>query len=307
MPIAKISTADMSREEWLEERRKTIGGSDAAAILGLNEWHSAYSIWAEKTGKLIPEDISDKESVRLGNDLEQYVAERFAEATGKKVRRENHIIYNSDYPFAHANPDRMIVGENAGLECKTTTSYEIASQLAAGDIPKQWYCQCVHYMMVTGAKRWYLAALVFGRGFYWQEIVRDDAEIEALAAAERDFFRLVESGEPPAIDGSQSTAEAVDGIYTVSDPGVSADLTPVSVAVDMYLEATRQIASYEQIKRENETVIKDYMQSAERGTVGDVKVSWKSLTRKTFDRAAYEADHGEIPVAEDGKEAKADA
>ena len=119
--ITKTSTKDMSHEQWLEARRKSIGGSDAASILGLNQYNSAYALWCEKTGKITPEDISDKEAVRLGNDLEQYAAERFMDATGKKVRRENNIIYNDDYPFAHANPDRMVIGEKAGLECKTTS------------------------------------------------------------------------------------------------------------------------------------------------------------------------------------------
>ena len=72
--IRKVSTKEMSREEWLEVRRKSIGGSDAASILGLNQYNSAYSLWCEKTGKITPEDISSKEAVRLGNDLEQYAA-----------------------------------------------------------------------------------------------------------------------------------------------------------------------------------------------------------------------------------------
>ena len=64
--IRKIPTAAMSKEEWTALRSTTIGGSDAAAILGLNPYKSPYALWAEKTGKVIPEDISQKEAVRLG-------------------------------------------------------------------------------------------------------------------------------------------------------------------------------------------------------------------------------------------------
>ena len=113
--VTKVSTTKMSREEWLERRRSSIGGSDTAALLGLDSYNSPYSLWCEKTGKIIPEDISDKEAVRLGNDLEDYVARRWMEATGKKVRKDNHILYNDQYPYAHANIDRAVVGENAGL------------------------------------------------------------------------------------------------------------------------------------------------------------------------------------------------
>ena len=172
--ITRISTSSMTKEQWNAERLKSIGGSDAAALLGLNPYKSAFALWAEKTGEIKPEDISDREAVRLGHDLEDYVAKRFAEATGKKVRRENFFIYNSDFPIAHALPDRMVVGEAAGLECKTTSSWERLKLCRDGEYPKDWYCQCVHYMMVTGAQKWYLAVLCFGHGFYHFTIERDE-------------------------------------------------------------------------------------------------------------------------------------
>lgn len=293
--IKKISTKEMSREEWLKARRNSIGGSDAASILGLNPYNSAYSLWCEKTGKIKPEDISDKEAVRLGNDLEQYVAERFMEATGKKVRRENNIIYNSDYPFAHANPDRMVIGEDAGLECKTSSSWDIAQQLKDGEIPPYWYCQMVHYMMVTGAKRWYLGALVFGVGFFQFTVERNDAEIEALANAESDFWQGVCKHTPPALDGSQATTEAIKTIYKDSAPGTAVDLTGVGQHIQFYNEVSKQIRELETIKAEQENIIKDYMGAAEKGTYGDTSISWKTSTRSTFDKKAYEADNGKIP------------
>lgn len=292
--IKRISTKDMSREEWLESRRGSIGGSDAGALLGLNPYTSPFALWAEKTGAVLPEDISDKEAVRLGNDLEQYVAERWMEATGKKVRRDNAIIYNDEYPFAHANIDRAVVGENAGLECKTTSSWEIAQKLRAGEIPDQWYCQVTHYLMVTGADRWYLGVLVFGVGFFEFVIERSEAEIRALADAERDFWRHVTEDTPPALDGAESTTEALKTIYKDSAPGSSVDLSLVGAAVETYTALTKQIAELEQLKAEQENRIKDFMGAAEKGTYGATTVSWKSSSRKTFDKAAYEAAHGKI-------------
>lgn len=43
-----------SREEWLEDRRRSIGGSDAAALVGMNPCVTPYMLWADKTGKLPP-------------------------------------------------------------------------------------------------------------------------------------------------------------------------------------------------------------------------------------------------------------
>lgn len=293
--IRKISTKDMSREEWLSYRNKSIGGSDAGAILGLNPYKSPYALWAEKTGKVIQEDISDKESVRLGNDLEQYVAERWMEKTGKKLRRENNILYNSNYPFAHANIDRAVVGEpDAGFEAKTTSSYDILKQCREGKFPDTWYCQVCHYMMVTGAKRWYLGVLVFGHGFFEFTIERNDAEIESLEKAEADFWSKVTSDTPPTIDGAESTLEAVKAMNLHGEP-VSVDLSFVRDHVDMYSAVTRQIKELEKIRDQHKASIMSFMRDAETGSTDNVKITWKSQERSTFKRDLFERDHGKIP------------
>lgn len=292
----RIPTADMSREQWLEIRNKSIGGSDAACVLGLNAYKSAYALWCEKTGRIVPEDISDKEAVRLGNDFEQYVAERWMEATGKRVRRENHILYNDAYPFAHANPDRMVVGEKAGLECKTTSSYETTQMLREGKIPDHWYCQCVHYLMVTGAERWYLGALAYGAGFFHFTIERSGEEISALAHAERDFWGLVEADTPPAVDGTESTTEAVKTIYRESAHGTVTDLAAVGDHVEAYSALARQIKELQEMQEMHTNCIRAYMGSSEKGVYGGTTITWKSTRRKTFDKALYERTFGMIPA-----------
>jgi putative phage-type endonuclease len=292
--ITRVSTVDMPREEWLEIRRQSIGGSDAAAVLGLNDYVSPYSLWAEKTGKIIPEDISDKEAVRLGNDLEDYVAQRFTEATGKRVRRDNAFIYNSDYPFAHALVDRMVVGENAGLECKTTSSWEILDQCRSGEYPPAWYCQMMHYMMVTGADKWHLAVLIFGKGFFEFEVLRKESEIEALASAERAFWSGVTTKSPPALDGEKATTDALKVIYAESIPDSSIDLGGVSSHIALFDALGKQIKELEKDRDTHMAVIQDYMGAAERGETSEYKISWKTQIRNTFDRKAYEAANGPI-------------
>ena len=78
-----------------------------------------------------------------------------------------------------ANVDRLLTDEPCGLECKTAsalTRYDFEN----GDIPSSYYCQCMHYMAVTGFEKWYIAVLVMGKGFFWYEINRNEEEIEAL-------------------------------------------------------------------------------------------------------------------------------
>lgn len=130
--VTKIPIDGMSREEWLAERRKSLGGSDMGAVLGLNKYRSPYAVWAEKTG-LIGE-APDNEAMRQGRDLEEYVACRFEEASDKVVRRVNYILRNDDAPHLHANIDRRILKESAGLECKTASALSMKTMWAANSL-----------------------------------------------------------------------------------------------------------------------------------------------------------------------------
>ena len=291
--LIKTSTVDMSREEWLEHRRKTIGGSEAACILGLNPWTSPYSVWAEKLGKLPPRD--DNEAMRQGRDLESYVAQRFTEETGKKVRRENNILVNPDYPFAHANVDRMIVGEDAGLECKTTSTLNLKN-FKNGAFPDTYYVQCVHYMMVTGCKKWYLAVLVLNKAFMVFEIERDEAEIEALAQSEADFWKLVESQTTPIADGSSSTTETINTIFPDAD-GDSVSLFGFDADLESYIALTKQIKALEALKDEAANKVKSFLENSSRGESDRYRVSWTAQTRQTFDVKEFAKDHPDMDLS----------
>lgn len=292
--LRKIPTSNMSKEEWTKLRSSTIGGSDAAAILGLNPHKSPYALWAEKTGKVVPEDISGKEAVRLGTDLEDYVARRFMEATGKKVRRENYTVFRDDMPYAHANYDRLVIGERAGLEIKTTNALNL-TKFKNGEFPATYYCQCVHYLMVSGLDRWYLAVLVLGIGFYVFTIERDENEIAALKMAEENFWDMVQKDLPPEIDGMDSTIDAVNAVFPVSEPDTEIDLTGCASDLAILDECGQQIKTLEVKKAAAKARIMEAMGTAERGGYAGYSVSWKSGKRQTFDRERWEKDHGNIP------------
>lgn len=282
--IEQVSTKGMSREDWLAQRRKTIGGSDAAAIVGLSRYSTPYTIFMDKTGRL--PDKPDSEAMRLGRDLEDYVARRWTEITGKKVRRCNAMIYNPAYPYSHADVDRMVVGETAGLECKTTSTLDV-KQFHGVEFPEKYYAQCVHYMAVTGAKRWYLAVLVFGRGFFEYTLERDQAEIDALMTAEADFWTAyVENDTPPPPDGSEATAEALQTVYAESRDE-ERELFGRETMLDEYMMLKRQKKAIDDRLTDIENTVKEDMQHAERGRCGTYTVSWKSQTRSTFQPKAF--------------------
>ena len=290
--LRQVSTRDMPREDWLALRRKSIGGSDAAGIIGLSKWSSPYSVWADKTGRL--PDKPDNEALRLGRDLEDYVARRFMEETGKKVRRWQAMLYNPAYPFAHADIDRWVIGENAGLECKTTSSLDL-KQFKGVEFPERYYAQCVHYMAVTGADRWYLAVLVFGRGFFVYVLERDQAEIDALMAAEKDFWADVESDTAPTPDGSDPTSDSITTIYAESrDTGL--ELFGRESLFEELATLKRQKRAIGERMDEIENIIKADMKDAERGSCGGWKVLWKTQTSRRFQPNAFKKAFPDIDL-----------
>lgn len=292
MAIREFKT--QSREEWLALRHKYIGGSDAAAVVGLNPFCSAYALWAEKTGRAEP--FAGNLATEVGTWLEDFVARKFEAETGKRVRRNNRSLVNDLYPWAIANIDREVVGEDAGLEIKTTSELSLKS-FKNGDYPGRFYAQCLHYLAVTGKKKWYLAVLIGNRDFRIYEIERDDEEIRLLMDAEKEFHGLITADTPPAPDGSPSSTSALTQLYgskTADLPEV--DLSDVRSALLGYASVSAKIGALTKEKDEYSNIIKARLGEATDGKTDGFSVSWRPTTRKSFDEKAFRADHPEIEL-----------
>ena len=273
-----------SHEEWLEDRRKGIGGSDVGALLGLNKYKSPYTLWAEKSGLLHTDEV-DNESMRIGRDLEDYVAKRFIEETGHTVVTSDYSFQSKEYPFMLANVDRLLTDEPCGLECKTAsalTKYDFED----GDIPSSYYCQCMHYMAVTGLKKWYIAILVMGKGFYWFEINRDEEEIKALIEAEEDFWNKVQTGEAPPIDGTSSTATTLGAVFNYSKDNKECIIGHESEnALNMIYNINEKIKELKEQKTLYENIVKHEMRNAEKAETEDIVVTWKRKPTRRFSQS----------------------
>ena len=298
-----MTVAEMADEKkWLEARREGIGGSDASIIVGLNRWKSPFQLWLEKTGKAEPEDLSGNEYVYWGKVLEEAVANRFCELTGKKVQRRG-LLQMDEYPYIRASVDRMVVGENAGLECKTCNGFA-AKEWEDDEVPAAYYVQCQHYMLVTGCERWYIAVLIGGNRFVWKEIPRNDDEIALLLRAEIDFWHKVETGTMPEVDGSESCKEALASEFR---GGNAEPLTLPGMAVGI-IEQIRKIEDAKKDLEKNSEFYKNQLRMMmgdyELGYAGDYKVSWKSQAgRTTIDSKALKAKEPAI-YAEYAKQGK---
>ena len=175
-----IPTAKMTREEWLQLRRKGIGGSDASVIMGKNPYRSILQLWEEKTGKL-PVTDDGNEYTYWGNVMEPIIRKEFMNRTGLKVRQKHAMIIHKDYPYLFADVDGIVTderGEKCIFEAKTASQYK-AEQWEDG-VPEEYILQVQHYLEVCGMDKAYIAALIGGNKFVFHTIYRDDELIRNL-------------------------------------------------------------------------------------------------------------------------------
>lgn len=287
-----VSTSGMDHETWLQYRKKGIGGSDAGSICGLNPYSTAISVFQDKTQQIV--EKQDNESMRQGRDLEEYVARRFMEETGKKVRRANAIFYREENPFMLANVDRLIVGENAGLECKTASAYS-ADKWKDGHIPESYEIQCHHYMAVTGADSWYIACVILGKEFIWHKIERDEEIIQMLIKVESDFWNNnVLQNKMPAPDGSKAADEIISKYYKKSDPDKVISLNGFDEKLKRRSEIISLQEKLDHEKKQIEQEIKVYMEDAEQADSDQYSVTWKSVSSSRIDSKKLKSDFPDV-------------
>lgn len=287
-----VSTTNLNHEDWLRYRKLGIGGSDAGAICGLNPYVTAMQVYQDKTSDNV--DDTDNEAMRQGRDLEDYVAQRFMKATGKKVRRANAIFYNERHPFMLANVDRLIVGEDAGLECKTASPY-MADKWKDGEIPMHYQIQCHHYMAVCNMKAWYIAVLIYGREFKFHKIERDEDIIRDLVQIEESFWEENVLGHTlPEPDGSKAADTVISGYFKHTSP------TPIILpsSFDSRLQRHQDLAytinEMEKEQKKIEQELKLYMGEAEIAENEHFKVSWKPVDSSRMDSKKLREEQPDI-------------
>ena len=244
-----ISTLNLSKEDWLRYRKCGITGTDAGAILGLNPYRSAFQVYHDKISDTI--ENTDNEAMRQGRDLEDYVAQRFTEATGLKVRRANAIYQSEEHPLLLADFDRLIVGQKAGLECKTVSPFS-ADKWADGKIPAHYMAQVNHYLAVSGFDCWYIAALIFGKELVIHKITTDKEVLNNLIAKEEHFWKYNVMPEiPPVPTGSEGDTQQINQLYSADDRNKTADLNSELLSLkskeDCFMTFNAMTERYEEI------------------------------------------------------------
>lgn len=298
MNCKKIAnTLNMPHDEWIKLRKCGIGGSDIGAIMGVNRYSSPFNVFIDKTTDYA-KDLSDNEAVYWGTVLEDAVAKEFEKRTGKKTANVNAILASNDTPFAYANIDRRIVGENAGLECKTTNAFN-ADEWKDGQVPASYICQCQWYMYVTGYDKWYIACLIGGQKFVYYDLKRDDELIQYMLDRAKEFWHdNVLCRVAPIADSSPSCTEYITNQYP-EDNGESVMFASDHIALIKRLMLVKnQEKELKKQKTEIENQLKQYMGEAQSGICEQYTVTWKTQNgAPKFDKEALAAAMGAEELA----------
>lgn len=290
---AKIltSTENMPYADWLEWRKKGIGGSDASVVCGINKYRSPIELWMDKTGQLPCDEAG--EAAYWGTQLESLVRAEFTKRTGIEVIHASELLQSEEYPFMLANLDGICKHPSLGIcvfESKTASAYKSGEWDDA--IPDAYQLQIQHYMAVTGYKGAYIAVLIGGNTFKWKFIERDEELISMLIELESDFWDHVQSAVPPPLDGSEASADFLAERFPDSVP--KSQITLPDTAADLIVQydaACEQLEAITEQKQEAENLLKQMMGENEAGNVGDRTITWKTIVQERIDSKTLKAEY----------------
>lgn len=283
-----------SRDEWLSLRARGVGGSDAAAAMGLNPYTSPLALYLEKRGEAQPDDLLDNEAVRWGNVLEDVIADEYSRRTGRRVRRVNQILQHPEHPWMLASLDRDVVGEDRILEVKTA-GVQMASlwgEEGTDAVPAQYLIQAMHYLAVTGAAVCDIAVLIGGRDFRIYKVERDDELIATMIQIEGEFWSAVQAGIPP---DPRSLSDVI-ALFPQARESVAVEADEMTVSRCRELAAIKaEIKALEDASEVHEIEIKRAIGDAARLMNGGEEIAtWKSVTSSRFDSKRFAADHPDL-------------
>lgn len=290
---AKIltSTENMPYADWLEWRKKGIGGSDASVVCGINKYRSPIELWMDKTGQL-PYDEAG-EAAYWGTQLESLVRAEFTKRTGIEVSHASELLQSEVHPFMLANLDGTCEHPNLGtcvFEAKTASAYKSGEWDDA--IPDEYTLQIQHYMAVTGYKGAYIAVLIGGNTFKWKFIERDEELISMLIELESDFWDHVQSAVPPPLDDSEASADFLAERFPDSVPKSQITLPDTAAdLIDQYDAACEQLEAITEQKQEAENLLKQMMGENEAGSLGNRTITWKTIVQERIDSKTLKAEY----------------
>lgn len=310
-----------AREEWLQQRRAGVGGSDIAALLGLSPYKTPMQLWLDKTGRAddAQPDGDAAERMHFGQVLEQVVAQEYSQRTGAKVQRILSQLQHPECPIALANIDRALVtpgskarwdpvsrrvlGADGVLECKTAHAMALHSaewgDAGTADVPQAYWMQVQWYLGITGLQRGDLAVLFGGQKFRTYTIAADTALFADLLTEADRWWRAHVVADVPPQPSTEDEARQLWRSHVAGRDRIVDVL--VADAVQQLAETKEQIRALEQEEQElRDTITCAFADAESISYMGRRLATWKANragAKTDWKSVAYDAGASAAQIA----------
>lgn len=284
------------RDAWLADRKNGIGSSDAAAACGLNRYKTELQLYMEKRGELEEEDLSGKRRVRMGNRLEQVVAEEYELETGRKLQRMRSVLQSKEFPFMRASLDRVVVGERRIVELKTAGYWAAKQDSDWGPdgtdlTPLQYAIQVAHQLIVTRYDAADLAVMIDNDDLRIYNFLPNAQLMALVIEREAEFWRRVVEGDPPI---PRTLDDTLLKFPRAEEHPVFADKAIAEMVGDMS-DLKRQMKEIQEQFDARKVKVQAFMGEGNVLLLNlDPIATWKNADRTTIDVKTLRADLPEI-------------
>lgn len=285
----------MLTEQQLEFRKNHVTATESSIVLGVNRYESVYDLWKVKTGLEQPRNLDNNPKVIAGRFLESAIADIFTHHTGKELINLNDSFEHPEHKWMSATPDRIIVGENAGLEIKTASYDARWGEQGVNIIPDEYLCQVTQQISVMSWDYCYVAVLISGWDFRYYIIDRNKKLEQIIIDKTKHFwYENVLKDIPPE---PRNLDDVVDMYrYNSTDESIRAHKGIYQTFLE--LKACKEkLKEYAEKEKELKTEIALFMKNHERlvdpenNLLATFKYNKDSLT---FDKELFEKEHKEL-------------
>lgn len=247
--------------EWA----KLMTASKVAAVLGLSPWESPRSMWHKMRGEVPSDDGSNAAAKARGHYLENGILAWWGDrhADGRNFREQD---YRARDGWAASTPDAWVADDGFGnvavVDAKTANDDHDWGEPGTDQVPAYYAAQAMWQMWTHDAQVAYIAVL-FGSprlGFEEYVLERDEALIAAIVDRCREFYDSLSADEPPPLDDSVATYDAIRKLHPDIDREASVELTEGETLA--FTISKHQLETWDAEHRAAKSVVLDRMGSA---------------------------------------------
>lgn len=284
-------------------RKSGLGGSDAAAILGLSKWKTPLDIFMDKISDDIEEDVNTPNQ-EWGHRLEPVILQKFQEDKKLLIRpmheafklKEHEMLWHPKHKFMFANVDGFIPAENAVIEIKTADKFLAKDWDIEGTdkIPDYYLTQCAHYAEVLGVKKVYIAVLIGGNDYRTYCYEANQRLQDLLVEREKNFWEnyVLTKTCPP----SQTIEDSRKRWNQSIEDSTKIATEEIEALYHDLMRTKAHIKALEAVEKEKTMQLFEFLQDTE--VLLDMQskklCTWKSQTTNRFDTNAFKALYPEL-------------